>query len=159
MILSRHDSVGHACPGAPLKRNVTGRGPLLRNVTVPDIKNHLRLIPVNIGCGGLKTHKKPVSIGLWRVCPDPTRAFPARGPDIAPHSFSRRGCHVAASVAGPTSKIPNVYAACGAVAGPEGGNNRSDRKKLPLARIRTGACGNRGGCRRSATLKANLRRK
>jgi len=54
--------------------------------------------PVNIGCGGSKNHKVPVSIGLWRVY-----------------------CHVAASVAGPTSIIPNVYGACGAVAGSKGG--------------------------------------
>jgi hypothetical protein len=59
----------------------------------------MRLLPVNTGCGGSKTHEMPVSIGLWRVY-----------------------CHVAASVAGPTSKIPNVYAVCGAVAGPGGGN-------------------------------------
>ena len=79
-------------------------------------KRHSR--PATIGCGGSKTHKRPVSIGLWRVY-----------------------CHVAAAVAGSTSKNPNVYAVCGAVAGPKGGLfpprtlTPADIEKYPLDQI------------------------
>jgi hypothetical protein len=66
-------------------------------------KTHFR--PVAIGCGGSITHKVPVSIGLWRA-----------------------SCHVAGRVAGRTSKKPNVYAACGAVAGPDGEKSRKQEK-------------------------------
>jgi hypothetical protein len=85
---------------------VTGLLPRKIFETGLDIEN-MRLIPVNIGCGGLKTHKSPMSIELWRVY-----------------------CRVVASVAGPTSKIPNVYAVCGAVAGPGGGTGTRERRSV-----------------------------
>jgi len=113
MILSWHGSVSFPLPRFQLLRNVTGRRPFPLNVT--GSKTHKT--PVSIGCGGSKTHKRPMSIGLWRVYR-----------------------HVAASVAGPTSKIPNVYAVCGAVAGPEGENAgrvgkicQAGRRELPEA--------------------------
>jgi hypothetical protein len=85
MILSCHDSVGFR----PARRRVT--------------RECYASGAVSTKCCGSKTHERPVSIGLLRVC-----------------------CHEIFMLRVRTSKRPNVYKGCCGVAGPGGGGMKAE---------------------------------